>query len=129
VRYRRSRLFCAHGRDRILIPKSGRRELAGLFQAPTNDALGGCRICGGALDETNARLLPVQRLRLRQVLTHPALLVFDEIDYLPISRTGAMFFVQLMTRRYEHASWVLTSHRALKSGRGLWRRRHTRRAD
>jgi DNA replication protein DnaC len=32
----------------------------------------------------------------------------DEIGYLPISRTGAMLFCQLMTRRYEHASTVLT---------------------
>ena len=30
--------------------------------------------------------------------------------YLPISRTGAMLFFQLMTRRYEHAATVLTSN-------------------
>jgi hypothetical protein len=30
--------------------------------------------------------------------------VVDEIGYLPISRTGAMLFFQLMTRCYEHAS-------------------------
>ena len=39
--------------------------------------------------------------RRLKVLTHPALLVVDEIGYLPISRTGAMLFFQLMTRRYE----------------------------
>ena len=56
------------------------------------------------------------RLQARlKVLTHPALLVVDEIGYLPISRTGAMLFFQLMTRRYEHASTVLTT-KALKSG-------------
>jgi hypothetical protein len=33
------------------------------------------------------------RLQARlKVLTHPALLVGDEIGYLPISRTGAMLF-------------------------------------
>lgn len=31
-----------------------------------------------------------------KVLTHPALLVIDEIGYLPISRTGAMLFFQLI---------------------------------
>lgn len=46
-----------------------------------------------------------------RVLTHPALLVVDEIGYLPISRTGAMHFFQLMTRRYETASTVLTSNK------------------
>ena len=36
----------------------------------------------------------------------------DEIGYLPISRTGAMLFFQLMSRRYEHASTVLTSNKS-----------------
>lgn len=46
------------------------------------------------------------------VLTHPSLLVVDEIGYIPISQTGAMLFFQLMTRRYEHASTVMTSNKA-----------------
>jgi DNA replication protein DnaC len=55
------------------------------------------------------------RLQARlKVLTHPALLVVDEIGYLPISRTGAMLFFQLMTRRYEHASTVLTSNKGFE---------------
>jgi len=49
-----------------------------------------------------------------KVLTHPALLVVDEIGYLPISRTGAMLFFQLMTRRYEHAATVLTSNKGFE---------------
>ena len=52
-----------------------------------------------------------QRLK---VLTHPALLVVDEIGYLPVSRTGAMHFFQLMTRRYETASTVLTSNKGFE---------------
>jgi DNA replication protein DnaC len=48
------------------------------------------------------------------VLTHPALLVVDEIGYLPISRTGAMHFFQLMTRHYEQASTVLTSNKGFE---------------
>src|SRR5690606_5482957 len=47
-------------------------------------------------------------------LVEPALLVVDEIGYLPISRTGAMLFFQLMARRYEHASTVLTSNKGFE---------------
>lgn len=52
-----------------------------------------------------------QRLK---VLTHPSLLIVDEIGYLPISRTGAMLFFQLMSRRYEHAATVLTSNKSFE---------------
>lgn len=45
------------------------------------------------------------------VLTHPSLLVVDEIGYIPIQQTGAMLFFQLMSRRYERASTVLTSNK------------------
>jgi DNA replication protein DnaC len=55
------------------------------------------------------------RLEARlKVLADPALLVVDEIGYLPISRTGAMLFFQLMTRRHEHASTVLTSNKGFE---------------
>jgi hypothetical protein len=60
---------------------------------------------------------PNTRVRLHarlKVLTHPALLVADEIGYLPITRTGAMLFFQLMTRRYEQASTVLTSNKGFE---------------
>lgn len=49
-----------------------------------------------------------------KTLTHPALLVVDEIGYLPISTTGAMLFYQLMARRYETASTVLTSNKSFE---------------
>jgi DNA replication protein DnaC len=49
-----------------------------------------------------------QRLK---TLVFPSLLVVDEIGYLPISRTGAMLFFQLMSRRYETAATVLTSNK------------------
>jgi hypothetical protein len=41
-------------------------------------------------------------------------MVIDEIGYLPITRTGAMLFFQLMSRRYEHASTVLTSNKGFE---------------
>ncbi len=52
-----------------------------------------------------------QRLR---TLTFPSLLIVDEIGYLPISRTGAMLFFQLISRRYERASTVLTSNKSFE---------------
>ena len=49
-----------------------------------------------------------------KTLTHPALLVVDEIGYLPVNQTGAMLFFQLINRRYERASTVLTSHKGFE---------------
>jgi DNA replication protein DnaC len=46
-----------------------------------------------------------------KTLVFPSLLVVDEIGYLPITRTGAMLFFQLMSRRYERAATVLTSNK------------------
>lgn len=48
------------------------------------------------------------------VLSHPSLLVVDEIGYLPVSREGAVLFFQLISRRYEHASTVLTSNKSFE---------------
>jgi DNA replication protein DnaC len=64
-----------------------------------------------SLEEAQAggRLAP----RLR-TLVFPSLMIIDEIGYLPISRTGAMLFFQLMTRRYEHAATILTSNKGFE---------------
>ena len=51
--------------------------------------------------------------RLR-TLVFPSLMIIDEIGYLPITRTGAMLFFQLLTRRYEHASTILTSNKGFE---------------
>jgi DNA replication protein DnaC len=48
------------------------------------------------------------------VLSHPSLLVVDEIGYLPVNPTGAVLFFQLMSRRYERASTVLTSNKSFE---------------
>lgn len=42
--------------------------------------------------------------------TRPALLVVDEIGYLPVTQSGAVLFFQLINRRYGGASTVLTSN-------------------
>ena len=95
-------------------------------------AQSGRRVYYGTLADLITSLEEAQaagRLQARlKILTHPALLVVDEIGYLPISRTGAMLFFQLMTRRYEHASTVLTSNKGFEewgesSATRSWRRR------
>ncbi len=81
-------------------------------------AQSGRRVYYGTLADLITSLEEAQaagRLQARlKVLTHPAVLVVDEIGYLPISRTGAMLFFQLMTRRYERASTVLTSNKGFE---------------
>jgi DNA replication protein DnaC len=64
-----------------------------------------------SLEEAQAAAKLSPRLK---TLTHPALLVVDEIGYLPITRNGAMLFFQLMARRYETASTVLTSNKSFE---------------
>jgi DNA replication protein DnaC len=59
--------------------------------------------------QAGGRLAP----RLR-TLVFPSLMVIDEIGYLPITRTGAMLFFQLLSRRYEHASTILTSNKGFE---------------
>ncbi len=48
------------------------------------------------------------------VLSYPSLLVVDEIGYLPVTQTGAVLFFQLISRRYERASTVLTSNKSFE---------------
>ena len=64
-----------------------------------------------SLEQARAAGQLARRLR---VLSHPALLIVDEIGYLPISRDGAVLFFQLINVRYEHASTVLTSNKGFE---------------
>lgn len=49
-------------------------------------------------------------------LIQPQLLIIDEIGYLPIDRQGANLFFQLVSRRYERGSIIITSNQSL----GAW---------
>jgi DNA replication protein DnaC len=51
-----------------------------------------------------------------KVYTTPRLLIIDEIGYLPIDRTGANLFFQLISRRYERGPMILTSNQSF----GAW---------
>jgi len=42
----------------------------------------------------------------------PKLLIVDEIGYIPIERLGANLFFQLISRRYERGSMILTSNQS-----------------
>jgi DNA replication protein DnaC len=52
-----------------------------------------------------------QRIRF---LTRNALLVVDEIGYLPLTQGGANLFFQLVNARYERGAMILTSNRGFK---------------
>ena len=54
-----------------------------------------------------------ERLKL---LTQRKLLIIDEIGYIPIDRQGANLFFQLISRRYERGSILVTSNQSL----GAW---------
>ena len=52
-----------------------------------------------------------QRIRF---MTRNALLVIDEIGYLPLTQGGANLFFQLINARYERGAMILTSNRGFK---------------
>lgn len=78
----------------------------------------GRRVYYGTLGDLIASLEEAQAagrlLHRMKTLGFPSLLIVDEIGYLPISRTGAMLFFQVISRRYEHASTVLTSNKGFE---------------
>jgi DNA replication protein DnaC len=66
---------------------------------------------------TLGKALADNRLEDRlKLLTQPQLLIIDEIGYIPIDRQGANLFFQLISRRYEKGSILLTSNQSL----GAW---------
>jgi DNA replication protein DnaC len=81
-------------------------------------AQSGRRVYYGTLIDLITSLEEAQasgQLRRRlAVLSHPSLLVVDEIGYLPVNHSGAVLFFQLMNRRYENASTVLTSNKGFE---------------
>lgn len=48
-----------------------------------------------------------------KALTQPKLLILDEIGYLPFDQTGASLLFQLIARRYERGSIIITSNQSL----------------
>lgn len=55
--------------------------------------------------------------RMKQELkkyTQPALLIIDELGFLPIDKTGADLLFQVISLRYEQGAVIITSNRAFK---------------
>jgi len=50
----------------------------------------------------------------RKKYTKPALLILDELGYLPIDKTGADLLFQVISLRYEQGALIITSNRAFK---------------
>lgn len=56
--------------------------------------------------------------RLKQELKKyykPALVILDELGYLPIDKTGADLLFQIISHRYEQGSLIITTNRAFKN--------------
>jgi DNA replication protein DnaC len=70
-----------------------------------------------AMIATLTRALRENRLEDKlKLYTIPRLLIIDEIGYLPIDRTEANLFFQLISRRYEKGPMILTSNQSF----GAW---------
>lgn len=97
-------------------PGVGKTHLAISLAVTTAEA--GRRIYFGSLAELIESLEEAkaagQLKRRLKVLTHPPLLVVDEIGYLPVSREGAVLFFQLINARHERAATVLTSNKGFE---------------
>ena len=59
-----------------------------------------------------AALTPEQRPIKLVALTKPKLLIIDEMGYVPFDRPAAHFLFQLVSRRYERGSIILTSNKS-----------------
>ncbi len=60
-----------------------------------------------------ARKAGVMKQELKKY-TRPALLVIDELGFLPIDKTGADLLFQVISLRYEQGAVIITSNRAFK---------------
>ena len=70
-----------------------------------------------AIDVINTLAAAKSAGRLKQEINKyakPALLIMDELGYLPIDKSGADLLFQVISVRYEHGSTLITSNRAFK---------------
>jgi len=52
--------------------------------------------------------------------TAPAILILDELGFLPVDKLGADLLFQVFSQRYERGSIVITSNRAYKDWPGIF---------